>query len=347
MEKYGTDAVRFAIAACMIPSTYMQLPESRIQGYRNFANKIWNASRFVLMNLEDFEKDSDRPLKELLCDKWIRSRFNSVAQSVTDYLEEFRFADAAQTVYEFLWHEYCDWYIELIKPRLYYSDDEDAKYTVQYISAEILDGTLRLLHPFMPFITEELWQKLPHEDCSEEDVSSIVVANWPKFSSEQIDEDDVVAMELVMDVIDGIRSIRGEMNVPPNSEIEVLIQAPDADNRTILDEHLENYLNALTKVADISIAESQDKPDAAAVSVVGDTEAYIPLKGIIDIDKEKARLQKKISQAEKNLVNVEKTLSNKNFLQKAPQHIVQQKRELKANLETEKANLESNLSMLG
>ena len=348
MEKYGTDAFRFAIAACMIPSTHMQLPENRIGGYRNFANKIWNASRFVLMNLEDFEKDPDRPLKELLCDKWIRSRFNMVAQDVTGCLEEFQFADAAQAVYNFLWHEYCDWYIELIKPRLYYSDDEYAKYTARYIAAEILEGTLRLLHPFMPFITEEIWQNLPHEDRSgRTSVSSIVVADWPEYRSEQVDVEAVEAMEFVMEVIDGIRSIRGEMNVPPSSEIEVLVQAPDVANRAILNEHLEDYLKALTKVSAVSIAESHEKPDAAAVAVVGEIEAYIPLKSIIDIDKEKARLKKKIGKAENNLTTVERILSNEGFLQKAPEEVVQQKRERKVELETEKAKLEANLRMLG
>jgi len=271
-----------------------------------------------------------------------------VVQYVTDCLERFRFADAAQTIYDFLWHEYCDWYIELIKPRLYYSDDKDAKYTAQYVAAEILEGTLRLLHPFMPFITEEIWQKLPHDALSgRTPVSSIVVADWPEYRSEQIDEESVEAMNLVMEVIDGIRSIRGEMNVPPSSEIKVLVQAPDSANRAILNEHLEDYLRALTKVSDVSIAEYHEKPDAAAVAVVGEIEAYIPLEGIIDIDKEKARLKKKISQAEKELATAERILSNEDFLSKAPKEVVQQKTERKAELETEKAKLETNLMMLG
>jgi valyl-tRNA synthetase len=268
MEKYGTDAFRFAIAASTIPSPYMPLPEDRIRGYRNFANKIWNASRFVLMNIADFEPSDDQRLNLMLCDHWIISRFNQVAQDVTKCLQEFRFDDAALSLYAFLWHEYCDWYVEMVKLRL---NQPNEKYTAQYMVSAILEGTLRLLHPFMPFITEEIWQQLPVllAETSLQKAESIVIAPWPEGEPEKVSDDIEATMQLLMDVIDNVRSIRGEMNVPSSRAVEVLIQTPDEKERAILTEHLSDYINAFTRTLKVDIAEQHDKPDAAAVAVVG------------------------------------------------------------------------------
>ena len=345
MEKYGTDAFRFAIAASTIPSPYMPLPENRIKGYRNFANKIWNASRFVLMNIGDFDI-VDEPLNLMLCDHWIISRFNKIAQEVTNCLQEFRFDDAALSLYTFLWHEYCDWYVEMVKLRM---NDHNEKYTAQYVVSAILEGTLRLLHPFMPFITEEIWQRLPTslDGTTQGKTESIVIAPWPKKKTEKVNDEVEVTMQLLMDVIDNVRSIRGEMNVPSSSSIEVLIQTPDEKTRAILTEHLSDYINAFTRTSKIDIAEHHDKPDAAAVAVVGDVEIYIPLADIIDIEKEKSRLSRRLEKAAKNLAGIEKTLNNKDFISKAPEEIIKQRRERKAELKAEKARLEKNLEMLG
>jgi valyl-tRNA synthetase len=376
MEKYGTDAFRFAIAASTIPAPYMTLPEDRIKGYRNFANKIWNASRFVLMNIEDFEPSDDKPLNLMLCDHWIISRFNKVAQEVTKCLQEFRFDDAALSLYTFLWHEYCDWYVEMVKLRL---NDSDEKYTAQYMVSAILEGTLRLLHPFMPFITEEIWQQLPislegqegkrarrqggkearrqdgkagvscienkgHESLRDE---SIVIAPWPEYQPEKINDEIEATMQLLMDVIDNVRSILGEMNVPSSRAVEVLIQTINENERTILKEHLGDYINAFIRTSKIDIAEHHDKPDAAAVAVAGNVEIYIPLVGIIDIEKEKSRLMRRLEKVDKDLAGIEKTLSNEDFIAKAPEEIIRQRRERKAELEAEKVRLEKNLEMLG
>ena len=162
---------RFALVFSAAPNPYIALAESQIEAGKRFANKIWNASRLLLMNLDDFQPG--RPTDLILCDRWIRSRYNATVETVTTCLEEFRFSDAAHTLYEFLWHEFCDWYVELIKQRLYYTDDPTAKHTAQLVASEILEGTMRMLHPIMPFITEEIWQRLPHEG------DSIMVAPWP------------------------------------------------------------------------------------------------------------------------------------------------------------------------
>jgi len=346
MEQYGTDAFRFAIAASTIPSPYMPLPEDRIKGYRNFANKIWNASRFVLMNIADFEPSDDKPLNLMLCDHWIISRFNTVAQEMTTCLQEFRFDDAALSLYAFLWHEYCDWYVEMVKLRI---NDGDEKYTAQYVVSTILEGTLRLLHPFMPFITEEIWQQLPisPDGNNQEKSKSIVIATWPEGNSDMINDEVEETMQLLMDVIDNVRSIRGEMNVPSSAAVEVLIQTPNEKARAILTEHLPDYINAFTRTSRLDIAEHHEKPDAAAVAVVGDVEIYIPLVGIIDIEKEKSRLTRRLEKAAKDLAGIEKVLNNRDFIAKAPEEIIQQRRERKTELEAEKTRLERNLEMLG
>ncbi len=346
IEKYGADAFRFAIVFCTVPNPYMPLPEYQIEAGRRFANKIWNASRFLLMNLDDFHTPTlslpagGEGMSLLLCDRWIRSRFNATVQNVTTYLEQFRFSDVAHCLYEFLWHEFCDWYIELIKQRLYYTEDATAKRTAQAVAAEILEGTMRLLHPIMPFITEEIWQRLPHEG------ESIVQAPWPEPHAAWEDSVAEDAMKTIMSVIESIRSIRGEMNVPPTSKVEVLIQAPNPEIRGLLTEHLKEYLPAFTHFSRLSIAEHQEKPHAAAVAVIGDLTIYIPLAGVIDIEKERERLQKRLDKAIKDLEGVQKVLNNPAFISRAPEDVVAQKRTRLAEIESEKGKLEAHLEML-
>ena len=339
IHQYGADAFRFALVFSAAPNPYIALAESQIEAGKRFANKIWNASRLLLMNLDDFQHG--QPTDLILCDQWIRSRFNATAETVTTCLEEFRFSDAAHALYEFLWHEFCDWYVELIKQRLYYTDDPTAKHTAQAVSSEILEGTMRMLHPIMPFITEEIWQRLPHEG------DSIMVAHWPEPQVTETDAKTEESMQTIMDVIDGIRSVRGEMNVPPSSEVEIRIQAPNPETAELLTEHLEEYLPAFGRFSQISIAEHQEKPDAAAVAVINDTVIYIPLAGIIDIEKEKDRLQKRLAKVVKELTGTQKTLDNPKFVDRAPEAVVEQKRTRLAVLESEQEKLVANLEMLG
>ena len=339
IHQYGADAFRFALVFSAVPNPYIALAESQIEAGKRFANKIWNASRLLLMNLDDFQPG--QPTDLILCDRWIHSRFNATVETVTTCLEEFRFSDAAHTLYEFLWHEFCDWYVELIKQRLYYTDDPTAKHTAQAVASEILEGTMRMLHPIMPFITEEIWQRLPHEG------DSIMVASWPKQQAAETDANAEEAMQTIMDVIDAIRSVRGEMNVPPSSEVEIRIQTPNPETAELLTEHLEEYLSAFGRFSQISIAEHQEKPAAAAVAVISDIVIYIPLAGIIDIEKEKDRLQKRLDKVLKELMGTQKTLDNPKFVDRAPEAVVEQKRTRLATLESEQEKLVTNIEMLG
>ena len=340
IQEYGADGFRFALSYSNVPNPYIALGQPQIEAGKRFANKIWNASRFLLMNLDDYDSFEPADGNFLLCDRWIRSRFNHTVNDVTAAFEEYRFSDAAHALYEFLWHEFCDWYIEIIKQRLYYTDQPDAKHTAQTVAAQILESTMRLLHPMMPFITEEIWQQLPHQG------ESILDASWPKHDAVLDDLESENAMKTIMSVIDSIRSIRGEMNVPPASEIEVLIQAPDADTRELLTNHLEEYLPAFTRFSRISTAVHQKKPDAAAAAVIGEIVVYIPLAGLIDIEKEKTRLQKRMDKVIKDLDSTQKTLNNPNFIERAPEAVVEQRRARFDALKSEKEKLDANLQML-
>ena len=339
---YGADAFRFALVFCTLPNPYMSLPESQIEAGKRFANKIWNASRFLLMNLDDFAPSRTKISNDklYLCDRWIRSRFNATAKNVTACLDDFRFSDAAHALYEFLWHEFCDWYIELIKQRLYYTDDPISRETVQSVASDILDRTMRLSHPIMPFLTEEIWQRLPHEG------DSIMVAPWPEPNPAWEDSVSENSMQTIMDVIESIRSIRGEMNVAPSSEVEILIKAPSAESRNLLETHLADYLPSFTRISSVSIAESLEKPVACATAVVGDLTIYVPLAGVIDIGAERNRLEKRLGKLTADLTATRKTLENPKFIERAPEAVVMQKQDLLERFESEKEKLESNLNML-
>ena len=292
------------------------------------------------MNLEDYDPISSIEINPQLADQWIRSRFDTAVQGINEAFGQFRFSDAAHIIYEFMWHEFCDWYVEMIKQRLYYSDDLVAKYTAQTVAIEILDGTLRLLHPIMPFLTEEIWQQLPIAG------ESITISSYPEPNQNLKDATAEMKMGVIMDVIDEIRSVRGEMNVPPSSEIEILIQAPSTDTRQTLDTYLEENLRSFTKFATVSIAEYQERPKSSATAIIDDLTIYIPLLSVIDIDKEKERLQKRAAKATSELENVKKMLANKNFVERAPQEVIDQKYERKAKLESEKEKILVNLHML-
>ncbi len=339
LEKFGTDAFRFAITASIIPSSYMIIPESRIQGYRNFANKIWNASRFVLMNLDGI--NIKLKLQDIeLCDKWILSRFNSIIKDVTSALDAYRFNDVAQMLYEFIWHEYCDWYLELAKIRIYNKDNIIKRQTAQYVTWHVLEGVLRLLHPIMPFITEEIWQHLPHEG------ESIMIAPWPEYSEDLLDRKSENDMLIIIDTIRGIRNIFSEMNVPPSSKADIFVQVPDDITKSLLIDQSE-YIYRLTNASKIIIDKNIKKPDSSATSVVaGGIEIYIPLAGLIDIEKEKEKLTKNLEKMLVELDKVNKRLSDNTFLSRAPQEVIAKERVKKEEMEILKTKLEKNLEML-
>ena len=339
LDRFGTDAFRFAITASIIPSSYMMLPDSRIQGYRNFANKIWNASRFVLMNLEGMDTDP-KDIKLEICDKWILSRYNSVIQEVTNALDAYRFNDAAQTLYDFVWHEYCDWYLELAKIRIYNKDDAVGRQTAQYVIWQVLEGTLKLLHPMMPFITEEIWQHLPRQG------ESIMVAGWPKASSDLIDKKSESDMIVIMDVIGAVRNILSEFNIPPSSKSEIFVQVPDDNIKSLLSEQ-SGYIYRLASASKVFVEKSITKPASSATAVVSSgVEIYVPLAGLIDIDKEKERLTKNLDKAIADLERITKRLADEAFISKAPENIIAKEKNRKAEIEALKEKLEKNLEIL-
>jgi valyl-tRNA synthetase len=339
MDKYGTDAFRLAIAATMIEAPWMQLQEGRIEGYRNFTNKLWNAARFTLMQLKEFEPQADPDLELETADLWIRSRLNTVAATVADSLERFRFADAATALYDFVWHEFCDWYIEIAKLRLYGDASERESYTVRHVLHETLDGVLRLLHPFMPFVTEEIWQHTPH------DGDTICRAPYPVADDARANPSAEEQMTLVMDVIRSIRNVRGEMNVPPGREITALVHTAEQAQRDTLTAHA-HYVRSLAKLGELDVAECHEKPRAAAAAVAGSVETYIPLEGAINIDDEIARLGKEVGRVEKELERLTKNLANENFINRAPAEVVERDRTRKTELEGTREALQRNLALL-
>jgi valyl-tRNA synthetase len=318
MEAYGTDAFRFTLAAFAAQGRDICLSEERIEGYRHFANKIWNASRFSLANLADFPGISHEiDLGEMsLANRWILSRFNETIRDVTEALEEYRFNEGAQAIYHFIWHEFCDWFLELIKPVLYGTDDQQERIVTQYVLMKVLDGVLRVLHPFMPFITEEIWQRLPHED------NSIMIADFPRYDDGLKDEEAIGDMDLVMRTIGGIRNIRGEMDIAPNKRLDVFLLAGKDGIRERLEQY-RTYIIHLARVKGLSYVTSGEKYRNAARAVLGDVEIFIPLGKDMDLEGEARRLKKELHKVEMDLEMADRKLSNDEFISKAPEEVVE------------------------
>jgi valyl-tRNA synthetase len=318
MEEYGTDAFRFTLAAFAAQGRDICLSEERIEGYRHFANKVWNASRFSLANLADFQ-GADHGIdlgQSSLPNRWILSRFNDTAREVTEALEEYRFNDGAQAIYHFIWHEFCDWYLELVKPVLYGKGDARERSVTQYVLMRVLDGSLRLLHPFMPFITEEIWQRLPHGG------KSIMEADFPQYEEGFRDAEALRDMDVVMRTIGGIRNIRGEMDIAPNKHVDVLLVAEKDDIRKRLEQH-RAYVTNLARVGSLSFITPGEKPRDVATAVIGDMEVFIAMPKDMDFQGEARRLEKEIRKVEKDVEFVDRKLSNDEFISNAPPEVVE------------------------
>lgn len=337
--QYGADALRFTIVTGNTPGNDMRFYLERVESSRNFANKIWNASRFVLMNLQDFTPDTQQPVYTL-ADRWIISRFNRTAGDITQNLEKYELGEAARALYEFIWNEFCDWYIELAKSRLYSKDDALARYTAQHVLSTVLKGTLELLHPFMPFITEEIWQHLPHAG------KSVMTAAWPKPAASGIDEQAEREMEVLMEVIKTIRNMRAEMNVPIGKKTEAILQIGDVEQQHLFADNAA-FLHQLAGVMPVSVQPiSVTKPDQAATAVAGGVEIYLPLKGLIDIDKETARLEKELANLDKEVDRLAGKLNNPGFVAKAPAEVVAAEREKQKDYEEKRSVVRERLAFL-
>jgi valyl-tRNA synthetase len=318
IDQYGADALRFSLANGVSPGSDMRFYSDKVEAARNFANKIWNASRFVLMNTQGkaYDKPADSALD--IADKWILSKLNTVITEVTENLEKYEFGMAAQKDYDFLWSEFCDWYIEMAKPRLF-GDNEQDKETAKYVLTQTLLNTLKLLHPFMPFITEEIFQSFETGD------ESIMISEWPK-TAEQAFGAEAQAMESVMELIRGIRNIRAEMNVPPSKKARLLILA-EAKGAEVI--HLcEAYLIKLAYASQISFIGSKDEAQKDAVSILsGIAQVFMPLDELIDMKKEQERLQKEKASLEGEISRAQAKLANEGFIKKAPPQVVEEEKQ--------------------
>ena len=339
MEQYGTDALRFTLAAFAAQGRDIKLAEDRIEGYRNFCNKLWNASRFVFMNLEDYKGSCalDERSKFSSADLWILSRLNRATKEVNEALEAFRFNDAALTVYKFIWNEYCDWYIELTKSKLV--DPGSQRVAAQNMLIHVLDSALKLLHPFMPFITEEIWQKLPQNE------DSIMVSAFPEYREAQTNEAIEKEMAVIMEVITGIRNIRGEMNLNPGLKLNVLVKTQNSAIQQTLQYHGE-YVRELARVEQLETGPNIKKPKVSASSVLGEMDLIIPLEGMMDFQEERKRVEKELKKIEKDLIFLDKKLSNPDFVKKAPVDIIEKDEQRKKSLSLKQAKLEIHLKTI-
>lgn len=319
IEQYGADAMRFMLATGVTPGQDMRFRWERVEAARNFANKIWNASRFALMNLEGFTVDQvDLNRKLGTVDQWILHRLNETIHDVSRLLDSFEFGEAGRILNNFIWDDFCDWYIELAKLYLY-GNDADAKRTTQSVLVYVLDKILKLLHPYMPYITEEIWQHLPHEG------KSIVIAEWPKAEERFHYPEAVKEMNTMMDLIRSIRNIRAEMNVPMSKKIEILIHPDSEATKDALirnQEYIYRFCNPEKLIIEMDMA----KPDKAVAAVISGAEVYLPLAGLIDIEQEIERLQKEAEKYQAEVERVQKKLANQGFVAKAPAHVVEEER---------------------
>lgn len=335
MDEFGTDAFRFTLAALAAQGRDIRLSEERILGYRHFVNKLWNAARFVLMNLEGEEGVEKGKRIYTLPDRWIYTRLSQVSKEVTKALEDYRFNEAAGLCYQFIWHELCDWFLEMAKQGLY-GNDKAIKESSKTGIKDALMAALRLLHPFMPFVTEEIWQKLPGAK------GSIMRAKFPEASDFVSDEEASKEMGILMGVISGIRNIRGEMNIAPSKKVNVLIDAPDEGEAGVLRSNLD-HIKTLAKVDNVSIEAGAPKPEASATAVVGRTSVHVLLKGLLDFEEERKRLKKQINKIKKDIGTSNKKLSNDGFLKKAPPEIVAKVRDKVESLSLKLSKLDQNL----
>ncbi len=320
IAKYGADALRFTLATGNSPGNDMRYSDERVEASRNFANKIWNASRFVLMNLTVNERKVPDTSELALEDKWILHKYNQVVREVTDNLDRFELGIAVSKLYDFIWDEFCDWYIELIKPRLYDEDCPSNK-TAQYVLSYVLTGALELLHPFMPFITEEIWQKLPH------DGESIVISQWPKFSESLNFPTEAADMELVKEALKAVRNQRSEMNIPPSKKAKVFIKTDKTDvfrQGTVFFEKLASASEAIVEGADFI------PPENAVSCVVEGAQIFMPLDDLVDKAKELERLTKEKERLLGEIKRVEGKLNNQGFVAKAPAQVVEEERKKEA-----------------
>ena len=334
IDQYGADALRFTLATGNAPGNDMRFSDEKVKASRNFANKLWNAARFVLMYLGNDYSYPGLPKDLAIEDKWILSKVNTLAKEVTDNLERFELGIAVAKLYDFIWDVFCDWYIEIAKIRLQSGAGAD---TAKAVLVYVLTDILKLLHPFMPFITEEIYQAIPH------DTESIMISKWPEYDPTLSFADEEAQMEKIMDAIRAIRNRRAEMNIPPSKKSKVYVETAFADVFAVGSE----FIKRLAYASDVEIADAFGDLGNTVTIVTNDAKIYIPLGDLVDFEAEAKRLQKELAAAEEKLAFINKKLDNPGFVNKAPEKVVQQNRDEAAKLTEKIANLRSSLENLG
>ena len=337
IDEYGADALRFTLITGNAPGNDMRFYMERVEASRNFANKVWNASRFIQMNMpEDGIDLSKKPDSFTDADKWILSKANKVAKDVTENLDKYEIGIAADKIYNFIWEEFCDWYIEMVKPRLY-NDDDETKYAALWTLQKVLIDSLKLLHPYMPFITEEIFCNL------QSDEESIMISDWPEYTDEFNFEREEEAVETIKETVRTIRNVRSEMNVPPSKKAKVFVVSEDENIRDIFEKG-EVFFATLGYASEVVIQEDKTGIDDSAVSVViPNANIYIPFAELVDIDKETLRLEKEVERLDKELARVNGMLSNENFVSKAPEAKINEEKAKKEKYEQMKEQVVSQL----
>ena len=334
IDQYGADALRFTLATGNAPGNDMRFSDEKVKASRNFANKLWNAARFVLMYLGNDYNYPGLPKDLAIEDKWILSKVNTLAKEVTDNLERFELGIAVAKLYDFIWDVFCDWYIEIAKIRLQSGEGAD---TAKAVLVYVLTDILKLLHPFMPFITEEIYQAIPH------DTESIMISKWPEYDPTLSFADEEAQMEKIMDAIRAIRNRRAEMNIPPSKKSKVYVETAFSDVFAVGSE----FIKRLAYASDVEIADAFGDLGNTVTIVTNDAKIYIPLGDLVDFEAEAKRLQKELAAAEEKLAFINKKLDNPGFVNKAPEKVVQQNRDEAAKLTEKITNLRSSLENLG
>ena len=337
IEKYGCDALRLNMVTGNSPGNDMRFYVERCEAMRNFANKLWNASRYVMMSLPEGAKNELPAAADLeIADKWVLSKLNNLIAEVTENMDKYELGVAIQKIYDFVWDTYCDWYIELTKARLY-ADDEGRKQTALSVLTYVLDQMLRLMHPFMPFITEEIWQSLPHEG------EALIVAQWPEYREDLNFKAEREAMESVMDAIRAIRARRAEMNVPPSKKaaLYVLTSKPQVFTEG------EGFIQRLAYADTVEMLTAEpENLDGMVTITTADAKLYIPMGQLVDVAKEVERITKELEKNKKFLASLEAKLSNEKFVGRAPEAVVAAEREKAAKTADLIAQLEESLAAM-
>ncbi|MDQ0244630.1 valyl-tRNA synthetase [Bacillus fengqiuensis] len=339
IDQYGADSLRYFLSTGSSPGQDLRYSTEKVEATWNFANKIWNASRFALMNMAGLTyEEIDLSGEKSVADKWILTRLNETIETVTKLAEKYEFGEVGRVLYNFIWDDFCDWYIEMAKLPLY-GEDETAKKTTRSILAYVLDNTMRLLHPFMPFITEEIWQNLPHEG------ESITVAKWPEVRTDLTDTEAAEEMRLLVDIIRAVRNIRAEVNTPMSKQVKLHIKAKDVNIQGQLEKN-RAYLERFCNPSELVIATEVEAADKAMSAVVTGAELILPLEGLINVEEEIKRLEKELDKWNKEVERVQKKLSNQGFIAKAPANVIEEERKKEADYVEKRTSVEARIAEL-